>query len=89
MTRFSGQKFLPALNPGGLAKYVLELAVIGAAYFVLAKTYPSAIPVWPPTGFALAAVLLRGLRVWPAIFAAAFAAGAPSDIADVTDQHLV
>src|SRR5258708_9458778 len=41
-------------------------------------------PIWPPTGLALAAILLRGLRVWPAIFAAAFAVGVPTDITDAT-----
>ncbi|MGH6682514.1 MAG: MASE1 domain-containing protein, partial [Pseudolabrys sp.] len=51
------------------------------AYFVLAKLglqlasiNPSASPIWAPTGLALAAVLLGGLRVWPAILAGAFAA---------------
>jgi MASE1 protein len=28
---------------------------------------PAATPLWPPTGFALALVLLRGYRIWPAI----------------------
>ena len=53
------------------------------AYFVLAKLglrlasiNPSATPIWPPTGIALAAVLLWGQRMWPAIFAAALAANA-------------
>jgi PAS domain S-box-containing protein len=74
-----------------VATYALELAVIGAAYFVLTKasvalasSHLSAIPIWPPTGFALAAVLWRGLRVWPAIFAAALAASAPTGIADAS-----
>jgi PAS domain S-box-containing protein len=31
-------------------------------------------PVWPPTGIALAAVLLLGYRVWPGIWLGAFAA---------------
>jgi PAS domain S-box-containing protein len=84
VTRFPDQKFFTALNLRGLAKYALELVIIGAAYFVLAKTYPSAIPVWPPTGVAMAAVLLRGLRVWPAIFVAALATGTPADIIDKT-----
>jgi PAS domain S-box-containing protein len=35
---------------------------------------PSASPIWPPTGLALAAMLLRGPSVWPAILIAAFAA---------------
>jgi len=89
VTRFSGSKFATALQPRGVAKYALELAIIGASYFVLAKAgltlaaiYSSAVPIWPPAGFALAAVLLRGLRIWPAIFAAAFAIGVPPDIAD-------
>ena len=62
------------------ARYAASLAAIGIAYFGLAKfglmlasINPSATPVWPPTGFALAAVLLWGYRVWPAVFVAAFA----------------
>src|SRR5436309_3186774 len=62
-------------------RYAAELAVIAAAYLILAKVglalaslHPSASPIWPPTGFALAIVLLRGYRVWPAIFLAAFVA---------------
>ena len=39
-------------------------------------------PVWPATGFAFAAVLLFGLRVWPALFLAAF-------LANVTTSGLV
>src|SRR5205807_6526881 len=34
--------------------------------------HASASPVWPPAGIALAAFLLLGHGVWPAIFAAAF-----------------
>jgi PAS domain S-box-containing protein len=89
VTRFSGSKFATALQPRGVAKYALELAIIGVSYFVVAKAgltlaaiYSSAVPIWPPAGLALAAVLLRGLRIWPAIFAAAFAVGVPPDIAD-------
>ena len=37
----------------------------------LASLHPSASPIWPPTGLALAAVMLRGPRVWPAILIAA------------------
>jgi PAS domain S-box-containing protein len=67
----------------GLARYAAQLAGVALAYFVLAKlglrlasVNPSATPIWPPTGIALAAVLLGGPRMWPAIFAAAFAANA-------------
>ena len=89
MTRFPGVRFksLTALGPRGLAGYALALTVVGVAYFVLAKAclalaalHPGGIPIWLPAGFALAAVLLRGLRIWPAIFAAAWAANATIDI---------
>ena len=39
----------------------------------LAVFHPSATPVWPPTGISLAAFLLLGYWVWPAIFLGAFA----------------
>jgi len=62
-------------------RHAAELAAVALAYFFLAKVglalaslHPSASPIWPPTGFALAIVLLRGYRVWPAIFLAAFMA---------------
>jgi len=65
------------------ARYAIELVGIGVAYFVFAKVdlalasiTPSATPIWPPTGLALAAVMLCGYRVWPAIFAAAWLANA-------------
>ena len=61
--------------------YVIQLSAIGAVYFCIARfyldlvsVYPSATAIWPPAGFALAAVLLGGYRVIPAIFAAASAA---------------
>src|SRR5260370_38868017 len=57
--------------------YIGGLVGIGVIYFALAKgglalasINPSATPIWPPTGFALAAVLLWGYWTWPAIFAA-------------------
>ena len=70
-------------DAGRVARYAAELAGIAIVYFVLAKfglalasLHPSATPIWPPTGFALAVVLLRGYRVWPAIFIAALIANA-------------
>jgi len=72
----------PVDRSGGL-KYIFQLSAITAVYFTIAKfglvwasIHPSATPIWPPTGFALAAVLLFGYRVWPAIFIAAFMANA-------------
>jgi integral membrane sensor domain MASE1 len=65
------------------AAYALELGLIGIIYFLVAKgglflasINPSATPIWPATGLALAAVLIGGYRVWPAILLAAFAANA-------------
>ena len=53
--------------------------VLVAVYFVagklglrLAFAHPNATAVWPPTGLALAAFLILGYRVWPAIFVSAF-----------------
>jgi PAS domain S-box-containing protein len=44
----------------------------GKLGLALAFVHASASVVWPPTGIALAAVLLFGFRVWPAIFIGAF-----------------
>lgn len=61
------------------ARWLLVWGLTAVSYFVAAKfglrlafLHPSATPVWPPTGIALAALLLFGYRLWPAIFAAAF-----------------
>src|SRR5215475_9198561 len=63
--------------------YIAGLIGIGLTYFVLAKSglalaliHPSASAIWPPTGFALAAIVLWGYRAWPAIFVAATIANA-------------
>jgi diguanylate cyclase (GGDEF)-like protein/PAS domain S-box-containing protein len=57
----------------------VALAALGAAYFAagklglkLAFVHASASAVWPPTGIAIAAFLVLGPRVWPAILAGAF-----------------
>src|SRR6266481_151636 len=59
----------------GLLEYVVELTCIAIIYVGLAKLslalasiHPSATPIWPPTGYALGAVLLLGYRISPAIF---------------------
>jgi PAS domain S-box-containing protein len=61
------------------AIYTLELIAIAMAYFGLAVSgllipwiNPTATPLWPPTGLAMALVLLRGYRIWPAILVGAF-----------------
>jgi two-component sensor histidine kinase/integral membrane sensor domain MASE1 len=50
--------------------------VLAKSGLVLASVHPSATPVWPPTGFAIAVVLLYGYRMAPAIFLGAFLANA-------------
>src|SRR2546423_11938299 len=59
---------LPAI--GALA---LIYVVAGKFALKLAFVNASASPVWPPAGIALAALLVLGYRVWPAIFIGAFA----------------
>ncbi|PYP09363.1 MAG: two-component hybrid sensor and regulator, partial [Gemmatimonadetes bacterium] len=55
------------------------LAALAAGYFVAGKLglevayiHPSATAVWPPTGLTLAALLLAGYDVWPAVLVGAF-----------------
>ena len=56
----------------------IALAYVAGAYvgFRLAVVAEQITTVWAPTGIALAAVLLGGVRVWPAIWLGAFAANA-------------
>ena len=68
--------------PAGPRKF-LQLLALAAIYFAGAKlglsfafVHPNASPVWPPTGIAVAAVLLAGYSVWPAIFLGAFLSNA-------------
>ena len=64
-----------------LTKYWAVVAILAAMYFVaaryglrLAYVHPSATPIWPPTGIALAAMLVLGYRVWPGVLIGAFLA---------------
>lgn len=61
------------------AQYLVELALVFLAYFLggkigLAVPYTSGnvSPVWPPAGIALAAILVVGYRIWPAVAIGAF-----------------
>ena len=55
---------------------ILSLAVVyffaGKFGLSLATEHPSASAIWPPSGIALAALLLCGYRLWPGIFIGAF-----------------
>src|SRR5919201_4486200 len=62
----------------------LTLAYFAAGRFglSLAVVHQSASAIWPPSGIALAACLLWGTRVWPAIFVGAF-------LVNLTTSHAV
>src|SRR5262245_47041772 len=64
-----------------LLTYLLVLLGVGVVFFVLpmlgltlASINSSTSAIWPATGFALAAALMWGYRVGPAVFVASFAA---------------
>lgn len=69
--------------PAGTEDYVLsdvwKILALAAVYFVAGKLglkmaflHRSASPVWPPTGIALAALLVAGYRLWPGVWLGAF-----------------
>ncbi|MFF2202398.1 MASE1 domain-containing protein [Streptomyces sp. NPDC058145] len=65
------------LRRGGLA--ALEVCVVAALYYGSARlgllqqlVRGQVTPVWPPSGIAVAALLLRGPRLWPGITLGAF-----------------
>ena len=60
-------------------RYFLKLALVAAIYFLAGKiglsmpyTSVNVSPVWPPSGVALAALLVWGYRMWPGIALGAF-----------------
>ena len=80
----SGEARFPGLrNIPDAAAYLVELLIIAASYaglaelgqFLPALNY-TATPCWPPSGFALALVLLCGYRIWPAILLGSLSASA-------------
>src|SRR6266568_3805383 len=73
-TRFGKAKIFAFGSARSAATYLVEFLIVAAIYIGLAESArllpainPAATPLWPPTGFALALVLLRGYRIWPAI----------------------
>src|SRR5262249_51628039 len=76
----SGKDKVPVFRSGsGAAAYFFELSIAAASYvglaelaLVLPQFNPVPTPLWPPTVLALALVLLRGYRIWPAILAGSF-----------------
>jgi PAS domain S-box-containing protein len=76
----TGEAKLSTAKGLSVTTYLLELVALTVAYFGFAEVSvfvpvinPAATPLWPPTGLALALILLRGYRIWPAIVAGSFA----------------
>jgi PAS domain S-box-containing protein len=59
--------------PLGVSLGALAVFYVGTARLGLTMAFGAdqVTPVWPPTGIALAALMLLGLRAWPAIFVGA------------------
>ncbi len=79
-TQNSGKRWNPAnsVSSGSLG-YLLRLVAITGVYFVAGRVGLSfafvnanASAIWPPTGIAVASLLLYGLHGWPAVFIGAF-----------------
>jgi signal transduction histidine kinase len=71
-------------RPASALTLLLQLTVVALAYWFaasvslkLALVHGQVTPIWPPTGIALVAILVLGLRVWPAVFLAALAVNLP------------
>ena len=67
--------------------YALQVALVAAVYFGGAKLglnlavgHGVITPVWPPTGIAIAALLLLGPRMWPAVAIGALLGNATSGV---------
>src|SRR5215472_14534665 len=80
------------LSTDVIGKYFLQITVVAVAYFLAGKLGQATTnirssnlgPVWPAYGIALAAILICGYRVWPAVAAAAFLVAASSPVSLVT-----
>src|SRR5919198_3312906 len=75
MVQAEGHRF------GSRVPVVVWIALLAAAYYGAAKLglsfafeTPSVTAIWPPTGLALAALVLGGYRLWPGVAIGAFLA---------------
>ncbi len=71
--------------------WVLQILGLAAAYFLTGKlgTFLAIPPgyataIWPPSGIALAGILLYGYRVWPGIFVGSFLVNLATSLAAVS-----
>src|SRR5437870_3802685 len=74
---------LTSVAAGGTSRLhgVVSILAVAILYFLAAKlglslasVHTNVSPVWPPTGLAIAAILLLGYRVWPGVLLGAFLA---------------
>ena len=72
-------------------RYPVIFVLVAATYFGAAELglsqafiHANVSPVWPPTGVAIAAVLLLGYRISPAILPGAFVANIETGVSVVT-----
>jgi PAS domain S-box-containing protein len=68
-------------------RYVGLVSLVSLTYFLaaelglsLASVHTNVSPVWPPTGIAIAALLVFGRRLWPAVLIGALAANLWTDV---------
>jgi len=85
-----------AANPPSVCSYawLLHIAGLTAAYFITGKLgiflaippgYATAI--WPPSGIALAGILLYGYRAWPGVLLGSFLINLPATVAAGTPSE--
>ena len=67
-----GELLIRHREPARIAGLFLAYFLAGKLGLKMAFVHPSSTAVWPPTGIALAALLVFGYRVWPGIFLGAF-----------------
>ena len=67
--------------------WLWRAAALTATYFLVANfglryatIGPSISPVWPPSGLAIGALVILGVRFWPAVLAGAFLANATTGV---------
>jgi PAS domain S-box-containing protein len=79
---------LIATKADGWLGYVARVTLLAAFYvlvgrigFMVSAVDPIVSSVWPPSGLALAALLLMGIRFWPGVFLGAFILNVTGSIA--------
>jgi PAS domain S-box-containing protein len=77
--------------PSDSLKNLFRILLIAVVYFIAARLSlylqfqnSNASPVWPPSGIALAVLILFGRKVWPGIFLGAFAANVATFLSNHT-----